>query len=87
MIDFFESYKFVMDERFSKVSEWGPVWRFGRVIRNSMAHGGRIDIRDGTEVKWRKLKYSRLDQGRMIINIDMWPADIIVLIYEMEQCL
>lgn len=49
-----------------------------------MSHNGRVDIRDNATVKWKGLSYSKADNGIELMNIDIWPADIFVLIKEMQ---
>ncbi|PKA44037.1 hypothetical protein CWR43_06950 [Rhizobium sullae] len=69
-------------------SGWPPVWNFGRVVRNAMSHGGEVTIKDDkTHVSWKRLTYSRAENGRRIVNVDLWPGDLFILIREMEDVL
>jgi hypothetical protein len=45
LVEFFENYKDWINTRFpGGGSNWPEVWRFGRVVRNSISHGNRINI-------------------------------------------
>lgn len=87
LTNFFENQKGFLKEVYGKAANWPRIWNFGRVVRNAMAHGGKIRIDDGSVVKWRRLTYSGADNGRAIVNVDLWPADIFVLMKEMEAAL
>jgi hypothetical protein len=63
---------------------WPAGWAFGRVVRNALSHGGQLDIRGPTSVRWKKLAYTQADHGRRIVNVDLWPGDLFVLLIEME---
>ncbi|MCG6207030.1 hypothetical protein LPW26_20490 [Rhodopseudomonas sp. HC1] len=84
---FVEDKKPLLKTVFGKPAAWPPIWNFARVVRNAMSHGGKIRIDDGATVRWRRLEYSELDNGREIVNVDLWPADLFVLIREMEDAL
>lgn len=69
-------------------SGWPPVWNFARVVRNAMSHGGEVTIKDDkTHVAWKKLTYSAAENGRRIVNVDIWPGDLFLLIRELEDVL
>lgn len=87
LTNFVEEQKSFLKEKHGAVAKWPPVWNFARVIRNAMAHGGSIRIDDNTKVEWKRLRYSKGENGRRIINVDIWPADLFILIKEMEQAL
>lgn len=68
-------------------TRWPGVWNFGRVLRNAMSHGGRIDFRNknASSVKWRGLIYSPADEGRLVLHTDLWPGDLYYLLREMDE--
>lgn len=68
-------------------SKWPAVWNFGRVVRNSMSHGGRIyfENKKAPPVFWRGLSYSPTDNDRVILHRDLWPADLVYLLRDMDQ--
>jgi hypothetical protein len=73
-----------------KAANWPPIWNFALVVRNAMSHGGKIRIDDGApvqRVQWRRLTYTKADNGTRIINVDLWPADLFILIKEMQEAL
>lgn len=87
LTNFVEGRKAVLRSTYGKVTNWPPIWNFGRVVRNAMSHGGRIRIDDRSVVHWRNLTYSDADNGNPIINVDLWPADLFILVKEMEAAL
>jgi hypothetical protein len=68
-------------------TNWPSLWRFGRVVRNAMAHGGRIriDSKNATPVNWRSLSYSYKDNDRLVLHGDIWPGDLVYLLREMDR--
>lgn len=87
LTNFFENQKSFLTTTFGKVANWPPIWNFARVVRNAMAHDGKIRIDDRTVVKWNRLSYSSADNGRAAIHVDIWPADIFLLLKQMEAAL
>ncbi|MPR60617.1 hypothetical protein D7027_02065 [Ochrobactrum intermedium] len=82
--NFYENNKRKIEQVHGSVKQWPETWKFGRALRNAMAHNGRVDIRDNATVRWKGLSYSKADNGTELMNIDIWPADIFVLIKEMQ---
>jgi hypothetical protein len=68
---------------------WPDPWDFGRVVRNAMSHGGKINISNATAapVRWKGLCFSHADNGRQILHTDLWPGDLFNLILEMDAAL
>lgn len=87
LTSFVESQKPFLKATYGKNADWPAVWNFARVVRNAMSHGGKIRIDDKAQVQWRRLSYSEADNGKLIINIDLWPADLFILIKEMEEAI
>jgi hypothetical protein len=86
--NYFERQQETIERNFSKDrSKWPAVWNFGRVVRNSVSHGGRIYIENKKvpPVAWRKLSYSFADNDRAILHRDLWPADLIYLLRDMDR--
>jgi hypothetical protein len=86
--NYFERQLKNIERTFSKDrSRWPAVWNFGRVVRNSMSHGGRIffENKKAPAVSWRQLSYSPADNDRVILHRDLWPADLIYLLRDMDQ--
>lgn len=85
--NFFEEQRDRLDSHYGRVSNWPAVWNFARFLRNAMSHGGCVTIRDQTQVTWKSLSYSSADNGRKIVNVDIWPGDLFILVKEMENAL
>lgn len=86
--NYFERHLKEIERAFSKDrSKWPTVWNFGRVVRNSMSHGGRIYFENekALPVSWRALSYSPADNDKVILHRDLWPADLIYLLRDMDQ--
>jgi hypothetical protein len=65
--DFYEGYRDWLEDNVDKNPyEWPSVWNFGRVIRNSVAHGGSIYFTNpkAAPVKWYDLEYGPSDKGK-----------------------
>jgi hypothetical protein len=85
--NYYERYLDQIGDTFGKdMTNWPSVWNFGRVIRNAMSHGGRINIRNpnAAPVKWRGLSYSSKENGRLILHTDIWPGDLYYLLRDLE---
>lgn len=69
------------------VQIWPDTWNFGRVVRNALYHDGCILIHNqqARPVEWNTLSYSYADNGKQIIYTDLFPADIILLMMEMDS--
>jgi hypothetical protein len=91
--EFYESYKdWIHSQSGRRTNNWPPEWRFARVIRNAISHGGEIVIDNPTEppASWYGLTYSRADNGRRPIGVrdaDLGIGDLLVLMFEMSDVL
>lgn len=79
-----DNRKSVEDAHGKSPAQWPAAWSFGRIVRNALSHGGCLDIRGPLQVSWKKLRYTQADHGRRVINSDIWPGDLIILLTEME---
>ncbi len=87
-VDFYEHSVLWVCHKFGENSlDWPAIWNFGRVIRNSISHGGTIHITKSTllPVTWHHLSYSPTDHGKEIIGVDFQYADVLVLMFEMSD--
>ncbi len=86
--NYYESNIEYIVSKFGTLKNWPDCWKFGRVIRNACFHDGCIYINDKvTDVKWVDLSYNHKNNGHSIVNTDMWPADFIYLMMEMDEFL
>lgn len=87
--NYFERHRQIIASRFGPIKSWPPVWNFARVVRNAMAHGGKISILhpDDPPGHWRGAHYTIADNGRDILARDLWPGDLFDLIIEMDSYL
>lgn len=85
--NYFERYKKEIRAKYGAIQNWPPVWNFARVVRNAMAHGGRISIEKSSEpsVSWKGLTYGFDDNGRDILCQDLWPGDLFDLVREQDK--
>ncbi len=89
-VNFYERYKPSIENKFTQNRlNWPDEWNFGRVVRNTLSHGGRInfDNPNALPVYWELLTYMPKDNGRQIIHTDLWPGDIIYLMSDMNSYL
>ena len=71
---------------------WSMPLKFGAVVRNALAHGGKIKIdppRQGkpprAPVTWCGLTYSTSDNGNVILGTDLYGADLVALMIEVDD--
>ncbi|MCS3729223.1 hypothetical protein [Bradyrhizobium betae] len=87
-VQFFESYNDWLYQKHKHPDNWPEVWRFGRIVRNAIAHGGKIDVRQKeAPASWRGLSYSAADNGRDIVSRvgDLATGDVFTLMIEMSE--
>ena len=86
-IQYFENNLNRINTRFGNDrANWPDPWKFGRVVRNALAHGGRIYFKNPNSdtVHWRSLSYSPTNNGRQLLFKDITSVEIILLMEEME---
>ena len=68
-------------------ADWAPVWRFGRIVRNALAHDGCIDIRnkDANPETWRGITYGPEQNGEAILFRDFAIPELLYLMIDMEE--
>jgi hypothetical protein len=91
-VEFYEAYRQYIHDKYRRAESYPTLWRFARVIRNSIAHGGFITIQSAKErpVAWYGLNYSYADNGRKIVGFvesDLTGGDLILLMFEMSDLL
>lgn len=66
---------------------WPGVLRFGWAVRNAFAHDGKILFKNpnAAPATWRGLTFGPQDNGRQILYTDLMPADIVILMDEMDR--
>ncbi len=89
--DFYETQKSYAFEKWDKIRDWDPTWKFAWVVRNAMAHGGKINWSSDkgfTSVTWKTISYNySFDNGREIIFKEIGEGDLIILIDELDSSL
>jgi hypothetical protein len=87
-VNFYEIHKPFMKQHWGKVKDWPGVVNFARVIRNCLAHSGRISIDAGTPGgSWRKFSYAPADDGRRILGTELFAPDLIYLLLDLSAAL
>lgn len=66
-------------------ARWPGVLNFGRIVRNSFAHGGTLNITDNITGQWRGLNYSSTVNGRRVLYNDLSSGDLTLLMLEMDS--
>jgi hypothetical protein len=69
------------------LSKWPPVLAFCRVVRNAIAHNGRvrIDNAKAPPVTWRGLTYSYSDNGLAILGPGVGTGDLLILLFDLDE--
>lgn len=87
---YFEKSRILIEKQFgSDSSTWPSVMNFGRVIRNTFSHGGRIHFqnKNATAVSWRGLTYDPSMNGKQILYNDMNAVEIIILMNDINSAI
>lgn len=66
---------------------WGPSWRFAWAIRNALAHNGCIHFSNARKpaVEWDGLKFDHSNNGHPVLERDIGPADLVLLMIDMAK--
>jgi len=85
-VNYFERYRLYIEQKYdNNTNNWPTEWNFARVVRNTVAHGGCIDLSaSASAVSWRGLNYSPRDNGRKVLFNDLWIGDLIYLMMDMD---
>lgn len=87
-VRYYESHQQWIRDRQTTHLDWPPSLAFGRVIRNAVAHGGRVaESSDRTVVSWHGMTLSKRDNGTPVIgNAGLGPiADLLLLMFDMSR--
>jgi hypothetical protein len=84
---FYEEHVATISATYGSIVTWPAVWKFGRIVRNALSHGGNLRITKPTTASWRSLSYTQSDHLRPVILADLWPGDLILLLKEMQGAL
>jgi len=87
IVTYFENHKGVLKAKYGPIVSWPAVWQFARIVRNAMSHGNQVNITDGKIGTWKGLTYSPSENGRDVVNADLFPGDLIVMLRELEDAL
>jgi hypothetical protein len=91
VVNQFERGKLAIKGKFSADrTKWPSPWQMGGLIRNGLAHGGKVhfDLRrnpNPNPVIWRGLSISARQQDEVILGNFVNVGDLIVLSLEMEE--
>jgi hypothetical protein len=88
-VTYFETVRPEIEARFGAIPAWPETIDFGRVVRNAFAHGGTVEIRQGTREGsvWRGVRYTRAENGRVILYNDLAHGDVTLLMLDIDEYL
>lgn len=92
-LSYYASHVKAVESRWGTVEKgnWPTVWQFGRVIRNAIAHDGKIcfDSKKAPPVHWHNLRYSREDNDlkRQLLYDEITGVELILLMEDMDSVL
>jgi hypothetical protein len=89
-INYFEHQRPHIDAKHhGDTTRWPAEWNFARIVRNALAHNDEVVFSNlqAVPVNWHGLTYSPADNGRKILHSDLWPADLIYLLRELDTYL
>jgi len=87
-VSYFERDRPQIEAKYSKdTTRWPGDWNFGRIVRNSAAHNDEVVFNNlkAVPVTWHNLTYSPADNGRKILHVDLWPADLMCLMMDLDS--
>jgi hypothetical protein len=86
IVNYFERERPQIEAKYGGIKRWPADWNFVRVVRNSAAHNNEIFFRDSKDalVTWHGLTYTPTDNGRKVLHVDLWPADLIYLLMDLD---
>lgn len=87
MVNYFEQFKGEVKAKFGAQLQWPAEWQMGAIVRNALAHNGKVHITDATRppVTWGGLTLSSTDHGVPIFNRHMSVGDLLMLMIAMEE--
>ena len=85
-IGYFERERPQITAKYRGVKRWPADWNFARIVRNAAAHNNEVRIDDpkAAPVTWHGLTYAPADNGRKVLHVDLWPADLIYLMMDLD---
>ena len=89
-IQFYDSIEEEIENKHGKARDkWPMTVNFGRVIRNAFAHGNRIYFKNPVKNKlsWKSLAFDHTNNGEKVLYNHVAPADIIILMEDMNDSL
>lgn len=87
IVPYYEDRKPVLKSKYGSPTKWPPVWQFAHTVRNAMSHGNKVNITNGKSTTWKGLTYTSASNGRKVVNEDLFPADLFILLRELEDTL
>ena len=87
-VNYFERERIGIETQFgTNTDAWPSDWNFARVVRNSVAHKNAVFFNNpaASPVSWRGLVYCPADNGRRVMNGDLWAADLIYLMMDLDS--
>lgn len=88
--DFYETQKSRVDTKWNGLLNWHGTWQFAWLVRNALAHGGKINWIDQrvSSVTWKTITYNYTNHNnREIIFKEIAEGDLIILIDEIDKAL
>lgn len=90
-LSYYERYVNAVKRKWGKAANWPMVWQFARVVRNTIAHNGKIYFKKekAPSVDWRTLTYSPNDndQKRHLLYDEITGVELILLMEDMDSVL
>jgi hypothetical protein len=86
VVNYFERERPQIQARYGKTPRWPADWNFARIVRNSVVHNNEVFFHDlaASPVTWRGLTYAPADNGRKVLPEDLWAADLIYLMMDLD---
>lgn len=84
-ISYYESNVDAMRAKHGTARHWPAVLTFGRIVRNSFAHGGTVNIIDAANATWNGVTLSDANNGERVLYNHLSSGDLTLLMIDMDQ--
>jgi len=90
IVNYFEKHMSQLKAKFgSDRTAWPAAWQMGWLVRNGLSHGNKIYFERATAkpVAWQGVTLGPTDNGRQLVLEILNHADLLLLLFEMEDTL
>jgi hypothetical protein len=90
VVNYFERHRPQLEAKFSSDrTAWPAAWQMGWLVRNGLSHGNKVHFERASArpVTWQGVSLGPMDSGRQLVFGILNQADLLLLLFEMEDTL